>query len=83
MLDKPFWGKGIGTTAARLLLREGFGTRGLHRIWATCLPENPASIRVLEKSGFRREGYQRKNLMIHGEWEDTWLFAILQEEWHE
>jgi RimJ/RimL family protein N-acetyltransferase len=53
----------------------------LHRIWATCLPENPASARVLEKAGMRKEGFLVKNLKIHGEWKSSSLYAILAEEW--
>lgn len=81
LLDKPNWGRGYCTEALMGMLEIGFRTLGYHRIWAACLPENPASICVLEKGGLRREGYQRKNLLIHGEWKDSWLFAILGEEW--
>jgi [ribosomal protein S5]-alanine N-acetyltransferase len=81
MLGKAHWAQGYGTEAVRLLLDFGFGELGLHRVWATCLPENRASLRALEKAGMRREGYQRKNLRIHGEWKNSWLFAILREEW--
>jgi [ribosomal protein S5]-alanine N-acetyltransferase len=82
LLDKPHWGKGYGTAALRRLLDVGFGQLEYHRIWATCLPENPASLRILEKAGMRREGFQRKNLLVHGEWKDSWLFARLREEWN-
>jgi len=53
----------------------------LHRLWATCLPENPASARVLEKVGFRREGLMREALRIHGQWRDAFLYAMLSTEW--
>ena len=75
------WGKGIATEAARHLLDLGFGELGLHRIWATCLPENPASARVLEKVGMRKEGFLAKNLKIHGVWRSSFLYAMLAEEW--
>jgi RimJ/RimL family protein N-acetyltransferase len=55
----------------------------LHRIWATCLPENPASACVLEKAGMRKEGFLVKNLKIQGEWKSSFLYAILAEEWSE
>jgi RimJ/RimL family protein N-acetyltransferase len=51
-------------------------------MFATCLPENPPSSRVLEKIGMRREDYQLKNLKIHGVWHDSSLYAILREEWN-
>jgi len=75
------WGHGIAADSARALLRIGFAEMNLHRMFATCLPENPASSRVLEKIGMRREGYQLKNLKIHGIWHDSSLYAILRQEW--
>jgi ribosomal-protein-alanine N-acetyltransferase len=81
LIHPDSWGRGAATSAARELLKFGFTELGLHRIWACCLPENPASARVLEKAGLRREGYCHKNLKIHGEWKDSYLYAILAEEW--
>ncbi len=81
LLDKPFWGRGLATEAARQLLDLGFGENRLHRIWATVCPENPASARVLEKAQFRREGFLVKSERIHGVWRDRYLYAILREEW--
>jgi RimJ/RimL family protein N-acetyltransferase len=75
------WGRGIASRAVAQLLDYGFTDLQLHRIWATCLPENPASARVLEKSGMRKEGYLVKNLKIHGEWKSSFLYALLDEEW--
>ena len=75
------WGKGIATGAARHLLDFGFGELGLHRIWATCLPENPGSARVLEKVGMRKEGFLLHNLKIHGVWKSCFLYAMLAGEW--
>ena len=81
LVEPESWGKGIATEAAKHLLDFGFGELGLHRIWATCLPENPASARVLEKVGMRKEGFLVKNLKIHGEWKSSFLYAMLAEEW--
>jgi ribosomal-protein-alanine N-acetyltransferase len=75
------WGRGIAQLAAGQLLRIGFSELNLHRIFATCLPENPASSRVLEKIGMRKEGHQAKNLKIHDVWHDSYLYAILRAEW--
>jgi ribosomal-protein-alanine N-acetyltransferase len=66
LVHPDFWGEGIATEAARELLRLGFREVSLHRIWATCLPENPASERVLRKVGMRKEGFLLQNLKIHG-----------------
>jgi RimJ/RimL family protein N-acetyltransferase len=81
LLGPASWGKGMATQAAKGLLALGFEELGLHRIWATCLPENPASARVLEKIGMRNEGFLVKHLKIHGEWKSCYLYAILDEEW--
>jgi [ribosomal protein S5]-alanine N-acetyltransferase len=81
LLDPGAWGRGLVTEAARALVEYGFRQLALHRIWASCLPENPASGRVLEKLGFRREGLLRQNLRIHGEWRDSHLYAVLASEW--
>jgi [ribosomal protein S5]-alanine N-acetyltransferase len=56
-----------------------FATRALHlhRIEAACVPQNGASIRVLEKCGFQREGLARQYLKINGVWSDHLLFARL------
>jgi len=75
------WGRGIARRAAGELLRIGFSELNLHRMFATCLPENPASSHVLEKIGMRREGYQAKNLKIHGVWHDSVLYATPRSEW--
>ena len=81
LLRPASWGQGLVTEAARALVDHGFGPLALHRLWASCLPENPASARVMEKLGFRREGLLRQNLRIHGEWRDSYLYALLASEW--
>jgi len=81
LLDPLFWHKGFAPGALKLILDRGFNNYHLHRIWATCLPENPASARVLEKLGFRKEGFLKKYLKIHGVWKDCFLYAILYREW--
>lgn len=81
LVEPESWGKEIATEATRLLLDFGFGELGLHRIWATCLPENPASARVLQKVGTRKEGFLVDNLKIHGVWKSCHLYAMLAGEW--
>ena len=81
LLDPRFWGRGLVTAAARALVTHGFATLQLHRIWASCLPENPASSRVLEKLGFRHEGFHRQNIFIRGEWCDSHTYAMLAADW--
>ena len=81
LLHPDRWGEGLVSEGVRRLVQHGFSALGLHRVWAGCLPENPASARVLEKLGFRREGFLRRNLRIHGEWRDSYLYAVLADEW--
>jgi [ribosomal protein S5]-alanine N-acetyltransferase len=52
----------------------------LHRIEAACIPENVASVRLLENTGFVREGYAREYLCINGIWQDHLLFAQVKPE---
>jgi ribosomal-protein-alanine N-acetyltransferase len=56
-----------------------FRTLRLHRVEAACIPENAASVRLLEKSGFTREGYARAYLCINGSWQDHFLYARLND----
>ncbi len=80
-LNRDFWGRGYATEAANALLRFGFETLNLHRIYATCDPENRASAHVLEKIGMNLEGRLRENLQIRGRWRDSLVYAILDHEW--
>jgi ribosomal-protein-alanine N-acetyltransferase len=66
------------TRAVRALVPFAFGTLRLHRIEAACIPDNAASIGLLEKTGFVREGYAREYLCINGLWQDHLLYARLK-----
>jgi [ribosomal protein S5]-alanine N-acetyltransferase len=79
-IGAPHAGNGYMTDAVRAVLPFAFGTLGLHRLEAACLPHNVPSQRVLEKTGFRREGTARRYLKINGVWQDHILFALLQED---
>lgn len=80
-IHSNFWGKGYASEAILNLLHFAFDDLGLHRIEAGCAVENIASIRVLERAGFKREGMKRKILPIRGEWKDNYFYAILEEDW--
>lgn len=73
-------GQGYMTAAVRVLVPFAFGTLRLHRVEAACIPGNAASIRLLEKAGFRREGYAREYLCIDGIWQDHLLYARLPQD---
>jgi [ribosomal protein S5]-alanine N-acetyltransferase len=72
--------KGYMTAAVGTLLPFAFGTLRLHRVEAACIPANAASIRLLEKNGFKREGFARQYLCIDGAWQDHLLYARLQDD---
>ena len=77
-----YQGQGYATEAARAMLRYGFEALQSHHIIATCQPENPASYRVMEKLGMRREGHFRQCLSRENNlWWDEYFYAILAEEW--
>lgn len=78
-----YWGRGYATEAARAMLAFGFERLRLHRIWASCLAENVASARVLEKLGMRQEGRLRENQWMKERWWDTLVYGILEDEWAE
>ncbi len=76
----PFARQGYMTAALRTLIPFGFGTLRLHRLEAACIPTNAASIGLLEKTGFKREGYARQYLCINGVWQDHLLYARLRDD---
>ena len=76
----PFANQGYMTAAMRTLIPYCFGTLRLHRLEAACIPGNTASIRLLEKTGFQREGYARNYLCINGLWQDHLLYARLKDD---
>lgn len=77
ILRRDAWGRGYATEAAALARDFVFDHLGAVRLWAVCDPDNPASARVLEKIGMRREGVLRSDLVVHGRRRDSVLFAML------
>lgn len=75
------WGSGLGSEAVATLIAFGFERLGLRRIEADADPRNLASIRLLEKLGFVREGYMRERWEIGGEIQDAVCFGLLRREW--
>jgi ribosomal-protein-alanine N-acetyltransferase len=72
--------QGYMTVAVRAVLPFAFGTLRLHRVEAACIPANTASIRLLERTGFQREGFARQYLCIDGIWQDHLLFGRLRDD---
>jgi ribosomal-protein-alanine N-acetyltransferase len=75
-----YWQKGYASEAAAALIQYGFQTLGLHRIYATCRPENIGSAKVMEKVGMQREGRLREHMWHGDKWCDSFLYSILDYE---
>jgi ribosomal-protein-alanine N-acetyltransferase len=67
-------GRGIASRAVALCLEQAFGPHGLRRVEANARPENPGSIRVLERNGFRQFGHSRRSFELGGRWFDRLHF---------
>ncbi len=78
---REHWGKGLTTEAVREVLRYAFEELKLNRVEATTDSENAASMRVLEKAGFRREGLLRQRHNYKGGYHDEAYWGILAEDW--
>jgi ribosomal-protein-alanine N-acetyltransferase len=79
-MGAPHAGKGLMSAAVRAVIGFAFETLHLNRLEAACLPRNAASIRLLEKVGFTREGYARKYLCIDGRWQDHVLYGLVRDD---
>jgi [ribosomal protein S5]-alanine N-acetyltransferase len=73
-------GQGHMSAAVHALAGFAFTALKLRRIEAACVPDNAASMHLLEKAGFVREGYARQYLEISGQWRDHMLYALLVDE---
>jgi RimJ/RimL family protein N-acetyltransferase len=81
LLGDNFQGKGFASEAARSLLTFGFDKLDLHRISASTSRDNIRSWLLMERIGMRREAHFKNNDFINGEWQDSFIYAILAEEW--
>ena len=73
-------GKGVGTSAAKLMIEYGFKELGLHRIYLRVLAGNEQAVRSYEKAGFEIEGYLKNDAYINGKYVDIVWMAIVNEE---
>lgn len=79
-VDQQIQGKGIATEGIAHVIQFAFNRLKLHRIEANIMPDNLASIRVVEKLGFKKEGFSEKYLKINGKWEDHFRFALINKD---
>lgn len=82
-LDRNYQGNGYATEALTIIISYLFTTLNKHRISASIAPVNIASIKLIERLGFRKEAHFKESLFFHGKWVDDMVFAILAKEWIE
>ncbi len=82
-LGRAWWGNGYATEAALAVIDEIFTMPLVHRVSAEVVAENIASIRVLEKSGMKREGRLRGKFFKDSIYRDLYIYSILRNEWQQ
>lgn len=80
-LSEKHWGKGIISEAVRLVVDHAFSEHEWVRIFAGVFSNNPASMRVLEKNGFRKEAVHRKAVRKGDRFLDEVIYSLLREDW--
>ncbi len=78
LLHPDFWRKGIVQEAMTAVLDFGFNTLNFHSLEALVNPENEASIALLEKNGFVKEGHFKENFYFEGNFLDTGVYSLLK-----
>jgi len=81
LLGEHAWGKGYATETLAGVLRYGFETLGLRRVYGICSANNKASARVMEKNGLVHEGTTKDSYLKWGVWEDELYYGITRPVW--
>ena len=82
VLDPAHGGQGFATEAVRALMEACFSQLGVHRVHASCIADNRASWRLMERVGMRREGHGVKEALHRTQgWVDGYHYAMLAAEW--
>lgn len=76
-----FGGRGLATEAVRALVDWGFREAKLHRIFGRCDAKNERSWKLMERLGFRCEAHFHEHARFKGQWDEEFLYAILEREW--
>lgn len=79
--DKSIWNQGYGTEVMKLLLRHGFETLNLNRVYLRVYADNEYAIRTYEKVGFVHEGRMRQATYKYGKYCDVLIMSVLRAEW--
>jgi RimJ/RimL family protein N-acetyltransferase len=80
-LGEALWGRGIASEAVALVTAHAFADMKILRMFALPFADNPASVRVLEKAGYAREGLLRSSCVKYGEPKDQLLYARINLNW--
>ena len=81
-INKPFWGKGYTTEAAKAVLHFAFEDLGLHKVTTGCLRENAGSEAVMKKCGMIKEAELVQHSYHEGQWKDRVMYRLLKSEWN-
>jgi ribosomal-protein-alanine N-acetyltransferase len=79
-LKRNFWGKGIMAETLSAMMEYGFEKINLHSVEANVNPENINSIKLLEKTGFKKEAYFKENYLFNGKFLDSVIYSLLENE---
>jgi RimJ/RimL family protein N-acetyltransferase len=79
--EKDYWGKGIGTEIALLLIEYGFNELNMHKIKAGIFSPNASSLRVAEKAGFKYEATHKEEIYIDGAFVDQIKLSLFKNDW--
>jgi RimJ/RimL family protein N-acetyltransferase len=82
-IGRPYWNKGYATEAARAMIAIAFRNLGLNKVVAHHFTRNPASGRVLEKTGMLREGLLRQHFKRWNKYEDSVAYGITKDQFEE
>ena len=77
LLNREYWQQGLMSEALECVIAYAFGELKLHRLEADTDPDNIASIRILERFGFQREGLFRDRWLINGRWCDSLMLGLV------
>lgn len=81
--DKEYWSRGYGTQVMLLMLKYGFNTLNLNRVYLRVYESNPRGIKCYEKAGFRHEGRLRQAIFQDGRYIDLLILSVIRSEWSE
>lgn len=79
--DRSYWRRGVASETMALRTRYAFGELNLHKLKTEAFTENIASVRALQKTGYRQVGTLREERWSDGTWHDTWLGEVLRSDW--